>query len=147
MYSGGHILHIPSIYTMQPLEGCAAYIIKREGLGVEVHTTATTRPWDILEKPLPCQKWKGCDICGGLKQLSKLSARRAHCVLRRNNSWNCFFKGDLTYNNTKKKEEEKASIEITSVSMPIPSMVCSYILTRQATCFGLDLLFQLDLAS
>lgn len=55
-----------------------------------------------------------------------------------------FLKGDLTYKTNKQK---KASIEITSVSMPIPSMVCSYILTRQATCVGLDLLFQLDLAS
>lgn len=43
--------------------------------------------------------------------------------------------------------KRKASIEITSVSMPVPSMLCSYILTRQAPCFGLNLLFQLDLAS
>lgn len=94
MYSDRHItyiyIYIPGIYTMQPLEGCAAYIIKQEGLGVEV-CTATTRPSDILENPLPSQKRKGCDICGGLKQLPKLSAHRAHCVLRRNNSWNCFF--------------------------------------------------------
>lgn len=41
--------------------------------------------------------------------------------------------------------KQKASIEITSIS--IPSMVCSYILTRQAPCFGLNLLFQLNLAS
>ena len=66
--------HTPGIYTMQPLEGCAAYIIKQEGLGVEVHTTTATRPSDILENPLPSQKRKGCDICGGLKQLPKLSA-------------------------------------------------------------------------
>lgn len=85
MYSGRHIIfiyiyiyvyviYIPGIYTMQPLEGCAAYIIKQEGQGVEVLTTTTTRPSDILENPLPCQKRKGCDICGGLQQLPKLSA-------------------------------------------------------------------------
>ncbi len=56
------ILYVPGIYTMQPLEGCAAYIIEQEGLGVEVHTTTATRPSDILENPLPCQKRKGCDI-------------------------------------------------------------------------------------
>lgn len=33
MYSGRHYLYIPGIYTMQPLEGHAAYIIKQEGLG------------------------------------------------------------------------------------------------------------------
>lgn len=42
---------------MQPLEGCAAYIIKQGGLGVEVRATITTRlPSDILENQLPCQK-------------------------------------------------------------------------------------------
>lgn len=46
-----------------------------------------------------------------------------------------FLKGEMTY-----KKKEKTSIAITSVYMPIPSMVCSYILTRQAPCFGLDLL-------
>lgn len=83
---------------MQPLEGCAAYIIKQEGRGVEARSTtaATTGPSDILENPLPSQKRKGCDICGGLKQLPKLSARRAHRILKRNNSWNCF-KGVVTY--------------------------------------------------
>lgn len=74
---------------MQPLEGCAAYVIKQEGLGVQERTT-TTKPSDILENSLPCQKRKGCDICGGLKQLPKLSAHREHGILRRNNSWNCF---------------------------------------------------------
>lgn len=44
---------------MQPLEGCAAYIIQQEGLGVEVLTTNTIRPSNILENPLPCQKRKG----------------------------------------------------------------------------------------
>lgn len=59
---------------MQPLEGCAAYNIKQEGQAVEVHSTSsTTRPLDILENPLPSQKRKGCDICGGPKQLPKLS--------------------------------------------------------------------------
>lgn len=33
MYSGRHYLYIPGIYTMQPLEGHAAYIIKQEGPG------------------------------------------------------------------------------------------------------------------
>lgn len=99
MYSGGHIylfisihtvygiynvyIYIPGIYTMQPLEGCAAYIIKQEGLGVEVRTTTYARPSDILENPLPCQKRKGCDIWGGLKQLPKLSAHWAHCILKK----------------------------------------------------------------
>lgn len=49
------ILYIPGIYMMQPLEGCAAYIIKQEGLGVEVRSTTTTGPSDILENPLPSQ--------------------------------------------------------------------------------------------
>lgn len=55
-------LFILGIYMIQPLGGGAAYIIKQEGLGVEVRSTATTRPSDILENPLPSQKRKGCDI-------------------------------------------------------------------------------------
>lgn len=45
---------------IQPLEGCAAYIIKQEGLGVEVLTTITTKPSDIRQNPrLPVRNERG----------------------------------------------------------------------------------------
>ena len=50
-----------------------------------------------------------------------------------------FLKGEMTYKRKeKKKKKEEISIAITSVYMPIPSMVCSYIFTRQVHCFGLN---------
>lgn len=52
--------YTPGIYRMQPLEGCAAYLIEREGAGVGGGgALLTPRPSDILQIPLPSQKRKG----------------------------------------------------------------------------------------
>lgn len=83
MYSGRHITYIYTWYLHKAAtRGLRSIHHQTGGQGVEVcsnstsssSTTAATRPSDILENPLPSQKRKGCNICGGLKQLPKLSA-------------------------------------------------------------------------
>lgn len=123
MYSGGHtVFDIPGIYTMQPLEGCAAYISKWEGLDVQEpnnqaprHSRGSTSQSE-MKGVISVEVWSSFLSLPPI-WLTVHWGRTIHGIV---------LKGEFFLSIIK-----KASAAHTSFSMPIPSKVCSYIIQHR----------------